>query len=173
MVEPLLRRMRGIGRRLGSGQDVPPALIDEGLELWQAYQQQLHDPHIDQIRVAGLAAGESASDSARFGELITDVARARTRLQTMRAALSGYREDAKMNRSLLALILAAEAQAGLAWERFEEEYVRTSLPSLLTPVAVSAWNEALTRTGDVLADLRERVRSFRARTAEFSLRPVA
>ena len=116
---------------------------------------------------------KSEGAPAPFGALLTDVERAKTRLRLMRSALTGYENDRKTHRTLLSLVIAAEAQAGLAWERFEEEYVRTHLPARFTPRGVASWNDALAQTAKALIDLRERVRAFRSRTTEFVLGTAA
>jgi hypothetical protein len=171
--EPLLRRMRGIARHLSDGEDVPPKLIEEGLVLWETYLKELHDPHINQIRSAGPKNEASTADSTGLADLVGDVARARVRIQTMRWAWSGYRAEPAHYRTLLALALAEEAQSGLAWERFEEEYARSFLPERFRPDTVRAWTDAFAQIHKTAPVLRERVRKFRDRTSAFALRPAA
>lgn len=169
---PLLRRMRNMSELLSAGKDVPSSVIDEGLELWEQCLSRLHDPHIRQIQTAGLREEESRTGATAFSELVADVDRARTRIGTMRGALTAYEAEPKIYRTLLSLVIYAEAQAGSTWERFEEEYAATHIPALFTPEEVAAWNDTLSQTAIALPELREKVQDFRKRTAEYSGEPL-
>lgn len=166
---PLLHRMSELGRRLNSGQRVPPKVIEEGLDLWQIYVARLHDVHVGQFVAARTSIPHVEACSLPLVQIEQEPGRAETRIDEMRSMLLGYEGRPQLYRALMGLTLFGNATAELSWEGFEEDFANTCLPDHLTPTALRQWQTSLIETRAVAQATRRKVEDYLDRTAEYAL----
>lgn len=165
---PLLRRISELGERLRQGQDVPPDVISEGLDLWQLYVDRLHDVHIGQFVAARASIPHTQACSLPMAEIEQEPERAAHRIHESRSMLEGYRSRPPFYRALLALSLLGNSTAELSWEGFEEDFAGQCLPDHLTPTALGQWRTSLVETRQKGEEARRQVAAYLARTRQFS-----
>ncbi len=173
ILEPLLQRLGELANRLTSGERVAVGLLREGVELWGQYVQQLHDVHIRQLTALESPSGTPGTTEESREELEQDTARSSIRVGETRTMLRAYERDPALNASLLGEILLANLRSELAWERFEEEYLRSSLPGQLSAEELDRWRRELARTRAAGRMERDRVVAFLRRTESPSARRAA
>lgn len=169
VLEPLLERLIEMGQRLRKGEDVPPADIELGLDLWQMYSERLHDVHVGQFAVARSSMPHTDSCTLPLAEIEHEPERAEHRIGEVRTMLSGYIGRPKLYRSWLGLALYGDATAELSWEGFEEDFAKACLPDHLTPTALRQWNTSIVETRKAITALRDRVGEYVRKTAKYAL----
>ncbi len=167
ILEPLLHRMSELGERLSEGDVVPPAVLEEGLSLWDAHLQRLRNAHVSQFLSARSSIPHTEACSIGLVQLQDEPLRGATRVQELRTLVSGYEGKPALYRPLLGEVLTAIATSELAWEGFAEDFARTCLPTHLSDSALEQWNTALIEGRAEAAATRTRVRDFVARTESY------
>ena len=167
ILDPLLRRLKAIGETLTEEHDVPSAVIQRGLGLWEEYLTRLHDLHVSQFRLAGFREDHAERCAVPLIAIEGDPDRGNYRIRAIRAMWSGYHFHVGGYRELLGLILTGEARAELAWEGFEEDYAISCLPTHLTRAGIAQWTDALDRAEREAPALRQRVRRYLEETAAY------
>ncbi|MEM0129408.1 MAG: hypothetical protein QXG65_04535 [Thermoplasmata archaeon] len=173
ILEPLLRRLTDLGERLSEGQEIPAPILEDGLSLWQAYQERLHAAHVSRFLSVRASVPHVDSCMLALAQLQDDPVHGAARVSEVRTVLSGYERKPGLYRSLLGEVLVAVARAELAWEGFEEDFAGSCLPAHLAPAALAEWNSALVEGRARALEIREAIRAFLSRTDRFSRSALA
>ena len=169
VLEPLLRRMSDLAEALSRGEQVPSAVIEEGLDLWQTYVSRLHDVHVGQFAAVRSSMPHTEACTLPLLQLEQDPARAELRINEMRTILMGYLGRPKLYGALLGPALLGNARSELAWENFEEDFATSCLPDHLTSTALRHWSTALSETRAAAEATRLKVEDYLKRTAEYDV----
>jgi hypothetical protein len=167
VLEPLLHRLQEFAERLGQGENVPAKLLDEALNLWQAYDDRLHDEHIHQLVAIGAAGAPPSEMEPTLGEIEQDPPRARARVGEVRAMLVAYAEGYRVFGGLISPALHGNTVSELAWEQLEEEFVQNWHPRPLSAVAMQHLRASLDATRTAAGKLRQEIDGFLDRTVRF------
>jgi hypothetical protein len=163
---PLLDRLDAFATRLMREEDVPFEIIEEGLALMNRYLGELHDVHLHLLQIAEIDPKKGEASRLAFGQLVSDFEQARVRWATVLVMLRGYEAGVAGYRALLGLTLAQECRSERAWHDFEEDYVRSSVPSEFSSKVAEKWQAELNQ-------VRESGRADRTRVADFEKRTTA
>lgn len=164
VLEPLLHRLQELGERLSLREEVPAPSLDEGLGLWQAYIERLHDPHIREIAAVAGHGGAEGSDSTLL-EIEHDPPRAHARIGEIRAMLTDYAEGYPVFGSLMGPALQGNTRSELAWEQLEEEFLESWAPPPLSALARDRLRSSLAASRRAAVELRRQVQEFLLRSA--------
>jgi hypothetical protein len=164
---PLLDRLDLFATRLNRGGDVPVPIFEEGLGLVDRYLHELHDVHLRMLENAGADPAKGEAGRLAFQQLASDYEHARVRWATVRVMLRGYEQKTLGARAMFGLTLAQECRAERAWHDFEEEYVRSSVPTAIPPKVAETWNLELDHVRDAGRADRTRIEDWVARTNEY------
>ena len=171
VLTPLLDRLDGFARRLLDGKPVPAAWVEEGLELVERYRVELHDAHLRLFEITEVEVAIDPSARLTYDALIADFEHARVRWATVRVMVAGYESKYSGYRGLLGLTLSQQCRAEKAWHEFEEQYVRTSLPTMFTPALAQTWQADLDKARTEGRSDHAKVDDFLARTAGYAAEP--
>ncbi len=164
VLEPLLRRLQEFAERLARKEEVPWRSVEEGLNLWQSYAERLHDAHIREIAEVGHVSGVPVSGTTELAEIEQDPRRAQARIGEIRAMLASYAGGYRVFSGLMSPAIRGNTLSELAWEKFDEEFLRTWDPPPLPPAVLAELRESLAATRKVAEELRVRVQGFLERT---------
>ncbi|HLM90526.1 MAG TPA: hypothetical protein VK424_00495 [Thermoplasmata archaeon] len=169
---PLLDRLDAFAGRLLAGKPLPAQPLEEGLALVERYRLQLHDAHLHLLEQTYAELPNDASSRLAYQQLTSDYDHARVRWVTVRVMVSGYESKYAGYRGLLGLTLSQQCRAEKAWHEFEEEYVRTNLPSAFTSELAGIWTTELDKARDEGRADHSKVDDFLARTAQYLSDPA-
>ncbi len=167
VLEPLLHRLQEFAERLAHEEEIPPPAFEEGLDLWQAYVERLHDAHIRAMASVGARKGASEGDDLTLAELEHDPPRAQARIGEIRAMLAGYAEGYRVFGGLMSPAIRGNTLSELAWEKLEEEFLGIRNPPPLSAAARDRLLGSLAATRRTAEELRRRIQAFLERTAQF------
>ena len=160
VLEPLLHRLREIGEALGQGKGISLPVLEEGLDLLEAYLHRLHEVHVQGFARATPGIPHNDTCLLPLVALEGEPERAEHRVASIRGALVGYRAGWVGGATLLGLVITNECTAELSWEGYSEDFARSCLPAHLPPEALRAWEEAIARTRAQAAKTREEVARY-------------
>jgi hypothetical protein len=167
VLAPLFQRLQDLSDRLEHGEPIPPKVLHEGLDLWQAYVDRLHDPHIAQMVTIDVANTGLSGSEQTLAEIEKDPPRAQGRIGEVRAMLAAYEDGYRVFGGLMSPTLHGNTLSELAWEELEERFLRTWTPRPLTAVGLQKLTSSLTATHKAAEELRRRVQGFIERTLSF------
>ncbi len=160
VLEPLLHRLREIGEIIGQGEAVSVPVLEEGLELLEAYLHRLHEVHVQGFARATPGVPHNDTCLLPLVALEGEPDRAEHRVASIRGALVGYRAHWPGAAALLGLVITNECTAELSWEGYSEDFARSCLPSHLPPASIRAWEEAIATSRAEEAKTREAVARY-------------
>ncbi len=160
VLEPLLHRLREMGEAIGQGKAVSVPVLEEGVELLEAYLHRLHEVHVQGFARATPGVPHNETCLLPLVALEGEPERAEHRVASIRGALVGYRAHWAGAAALLGLVITNECTAELSWEGYSEDFARSCLPSHLPPASVQAWQEAIAATRAEAKKTREAVARY-------------
>ncbi len=167
VLEPLVRRLQDFSRRLALREPIPSQYLREGLDLWQAYVERLHDEHIRELATVGVGGPRPERGDATLVEIEQDPSRAEARIGEVRSMLASYAEGYRVFGDLMSPAIRGNTLAELAWEELEERFLGTWTPPTLSVIAREKLRSALAATRRTTEQLRRQVEDFLQRTAQF------
>ena len=163
VLEPLLHRLREIGEAIGRGEPVSIPVLEQGLDLLEAYLHRLHEVHVQGFARATPGVPHDDTCLLPLVALEGEPERAEHRVASIRGALVGYQARWSGAASLLGLVITNECTAELSWEGYSEDFARSCLPSHLPPASIQAWESAIAATRAEAAKTREAVARYLTR----------